>query len=69
MLTHCTRGHPHAMVADWNCIFRKVRAGREGQVNPHHDGVGESIISAVGLNPTVDPSNFLAFDFKGIGVF
>jgi hypothetical protein len=37
------------MVADWNCIFRKVRAGREAG-NPRHDGIGESIISAVGIS-------------------
>ena len=37
------------MFADWDCIFRKPRAGGDGRDKPGHDGVGESIISALGI--------------------
>jgi hypothetical protein len=38
------------MLADWDCIFRKLRARGDGRDKPGHDGVGESIISALGIN-------------------
>ena len=37
------------MFADWDCIFRKHRAGGDGRDEPGNDGVGESIISALGI--------------------
>ena len=37
------------MFADPDCIFRKLRAGEDGRDMPGHDGVGESIISALGI--------------------
>ena len=36
------------MFADWDYIFRKLRAGGGRRDKPGHDGVGESIISALG---------------------
>ena len=44
------------MFADWDCIFRKLCAGGDGRVDPRvkpedgHDGVGESILSALGIS-------------------
>jgi hypothetical protein len=37
------------MAAEWDCIFRKVGAGRDDRVKPGYDEVGESVISALGL--------------------
>ena len=37
------------MFADWDCIFRKLRAGGDGRDKPGYDAVGESIISALGI--------------------
>jgi hypothetical protein len=39
--------HLYRMFADPDCIFHKVGARGDGRVKPGHDGVGESIISAV----------------------
>jgi hypothetical protein len=39
------------MFADWDCIFRKPRAGGDDRNKPGHDGVEESIISALGITP------------------
>ena len=42
-------GLVHRMFAGWDCILRKLRAGGDGRDKPGHDGVGESIISVLGL--------------------
>jgi hypothetical protein len=39
------------MFADRYCNFRKVREGEDGRDKPGHDGVGESIISALDITP------------------
>jgi hypothetical protein len=37
------------MFDEWDCIFRKLRAGGDGPDKPGHDGIGESIISPLGM--------------------
>jgi hypothetical protein len=40
LVTYCMRcqpGHPHGMVAEWDCIVRKLVQARDGRVKPGHD--------------------------------